>query len=457
MSKKLIALLICFLLLLAAALIPEKSSSVLAVVHQHKVWPGESSETTGLADDGTLSTNLPIFIIHSDGAQIPGANLSETEDLYCDYSIVHNANGVNRSDDAPVMSGRMAIAVRGNSSRHFDKKQYGVKCVDQQNQQEQVGLLDLPAQSHWVLNGSYIDHSMIRNYLMYNLCGEILDDYVPRCRLCEVMISDAQGNLHYEGVYTLIEKVCVDKRRLNLTPYDPKYQQTSFLVQMNSHIDRYRIEHLKPDDISAYAYDLEYPNPEILTQDSLDYIKNQLLRFEKSLHDAYNTGNWAPLEKIIDLDSFVDYYIINEFFQNYDAGMRSTYIYQDLGGKICIGPVWDFDGTFNNFDAIDMKDNLMEMKSSLFYAFLTQDAHFNARCASRYRELRRTYLSDDYLIDYIDDVSEYLGHSAMRNCDRWYHGQYDLYTEDLEQMRSFVHKRGAWMDEHFILNSTVIR
>ena len=56
-------------------------------------------------------------------------------------------------------------------------------------------------------------------------------------------------------------------------------------------------------------------------------------------------------DRYIDVDSFVDYFLLNEFFGNYDAGNHSTYMYKESGGKLHIGPVWDFDQAMNNYFA----------------------------------------------------------------------------------------------------------
>ena len=449
MSRKIMIALLIVLLLAAAAWMPAEQPDVRAVVHQHQSYPAEDPGWSGLDEAGVLSTHLPIVILHADGAEIPGIDPANTEDLYCDYSILSAADGHVRSDDVPVQHGRMAISIRGNSSRTFAKKQYSIRLVDERQMPQDRALLDLPPESSWVLNGSYIDRAIIRNYLLYNLCSEFMDGYAPRCRLCEVMITDADGVPRYQGVYTLMEKIKVSESRLNLEPYDPQYPQTSFLLQMNAQTDKLMLRHLKPDSVYAYPFDLEYPDVEELTPEALHYINVRLLGFEKALYDASFTGNWEQLEERINLDSFVDYYLVNEFFQNYDAGTRSTYIYEDLGGKIAIGPVWDFDGTFNNFFHMDIHSDLMEMRYTLFYTYLVQNPRFMQRCIERYQQLRQSWFSDEYLLRYIDESAAYLGSAATRNSERWYHNGRESFDEDIQKMKDFVISRGEWMDSTF--------
>ena len=157
------------------------------------------------------------------------------------------------------------------------------------------------------------------------------------------------------------------------------------------------------------------------------------------------------------MDSFVDYYIINEFFQNYDAGTRSTYLYKNLGGKFSIGPVWDFDAAFNNYTGMNFTPDLIETGATFYYFYLTHNPEFVKRCCERYKELRKTVLSEEYLLKYIDESSMYLGSAAIRNCDRWYDGDYSLYYGDIEKMKTFVIERGKWMDEHFKEYIAIVR
>lgn len=70
--------------------------------------------------------------------------------------------------------------------------------------------------------------------------------------------------------------------------------------------------------------------------------------FEKTLYSYdYDTEPYAWWEQA-DMSSFVDYFILNEFTCNYDAGWLSTYIYRDVRGKykMCI---WDFNSACDNY------------------------------------------------------------------------------------------------------------
>lgn len=459
MSKKLTILCVILASLIAVTILPQYAKYDVSVMHQHENYPAENTEITGFDKNGNLTSHLPLVIIENNGSEIPGSKSYSSEEaaasdapadeeLYCKFSVIDNDNHINSSKDSPTQTGKVAVNVRGRSSRYYAKKQYAVRTVDDEGSSLSTSFLGMPAGTSWVLNGSYIDYSQIRNYMLYNISSEIMD-YAPASRFCEVFTTNSDGKLEYQGLYTFMEKPNEDEGRLSLTKYDPKFAETSFLLLMNQHADGIKIEHLNPDDINTYSFDLKYPDADVISDRSLKYVKNEMLTFEKSLYDALYSDEWDSVESLINMDSFIDYYIINEFFQNYDAGVLSTYLYKDLGGKISIGPVWDFDGAFNNFVGADISHEELRMKGTFYYYYLSQDEKFTKKCVSRYESLRKTVLSDEYLTEYIDSASEYLGSAAKRNCDKWYDGNYAVIENDLKNMKSYVLERGKWMDENF--------
>ena len=66
-------------------------------------------------------------------------------------------------------------------------------------------------------------------------------------------------------------------------------------------------------------------------------------------------------------------------------------------------------------------------------------------------------MSDEYLTAYIDSCNTYLGNAALRNCDKWYGGDYAVYYDDIEKMKTFVVERGRWMDEHFKEYTAIVK
>ena len=91
---------------------------------------------------------------------------------------------------------------------------------------------------------------------------------------------------------------------------------------------------------------------------------------------------------------------------------------------------------------------------------LTKDEDFTNQIISRYRQLRKGCLSEEYLMNYIDDTIEYLGPAIDRNFEKWgYSFDSDTllepeernihsYEEAVSQLKTFIKERGRWMDDN---------
>jgi len=115
--------------------------------------------------------------------------------------ITWNGKGEkNYFDAAPnYYDGNVGIKTRGNSTHEFPKKSIRIETRDSAGNNLNVGLFGLPSENDWVLYAPYTDKSLLRNYVMYNIAGNMLE-WAPRTQLVEVM-----HNGYYLGVYVFME------------------------------------------------------------------------------------------------------------------------------------------------------------------------------------------------------------------------------------------------------------
>lgn len=189
-----------------------------------------------------------------------------------------------------------------------------------------------------------------------------------------------------------------------------------------------------------------------------DAIAQEFSDFEKSLYSYdYDTKDYG-YRHTIDVQSFVDYFLLNEFTTNYDAGWLSTYMYRDIGGKYRM-VVWDFNSACDNYIDPTIAPQHFRMQDNVWYHMLMKDEYFTKHIIERYRELRETYLNEDYLNQYIDETVAYLGDAVERNFAVWgYTFASNLiqppernprsHEEAIQQIKDFIHERGTWMDEN---------
>ena len=94
-----------------------------------------------------------------------------------------------------------------------------------------------------------------------------------------------------------------------------------------------------------------FKSPEFIktNKNMLDYVINIFETFEEAIQSTpnfmanYDENNVVHYSDLFDMNALIDYWSIQEVFYNQDGVRRSTYMYQDLNGKVVMGPVWDFD------------------------------------------------------------------------------------------------------------------
>lgn len=461
-------------------------------VHQHlQEIPQECD-----CDNTQLCTHLPLVVIETGGEEIPGAIvgsgaqkdalLEETEEaegteemmeteaadagederyttasdgsemLSVSVSVMDNPDKRHHPNDEPDVESSALIRIRGNSSRRFDKKNYLLRFTDEDGKYQDEEIMGMDAHYEWALHGPYLDKSLIRNYMWYNIAGEIMD-YAPNVRFCEVIL-----NGDYIGLYLMTETITNGTdSRLNISEPVDNTTETGYLLRL----DRYSGEQLRNlENFTSYTFrnnnqlEIRYPRSGELTPDLQQAIEQEFSDFEKALYSFdYDTDDYGYWH-YIDTGSFVDYWILNEFTSNTDAGRYSTYLYKDIGGRYKT-VIWDFNSACDNYQASETSPYTFHMQDEVWFYMLMKDENFTERIIERYAELRETYLSDEYLENYIDETLAYLGDAIDRNFSVWGY-TFDLellrpesrniesHEEAVAQLKEYIEIRGGWMDEN---------
>lgn len=447
-------------------------------------------------DPQTFASHLPVVSIDTGGQEIPGAPIEGTasseegSEVYLDgdapdvrrtpaehtlaadgretisagFSLYATDGSANRLTDEPAITTRAEIRYRGNSSRHFDKKGYRVKfTLEDRETSNDLDVLGMGAESSWVLHGPFLDKTLIRNYLGMNVAGQIMD-YAPDVRFCELFV-----NGEYQGLYLLMESVEEGPDRLPLTESDRGSAATSYIVRRDWYdpTSSGSMDDLLYDiAVSRYApIEIVYPGTRTITDDQRAWIASDLNYIEKCLYSYdYDTEPYS-YEEHLDVDTFVDYAIINEFSANLDAGSYSTYFYRDVRGLLCAGPVWDFNNAFDNYSDESQLGLGFFMPGQPVYFMLFKDEAFVERTIERYRELREGVLSDEYLTSFVDETVAYLGPAVDRNYAVWGYsfdaGSMDAdnrlnpvernpasFEEAVDNIKTFITGRGGWLDRN---------
>ena len=386
----------------------------------------------GIEPDFTLndrfSTELPLVVLELDGA-LPdykefdkdGQEHVLRDEAYTTgrMTLIDGGTGTyNTLADTPAAQTEIRLKLRGHTSYRYDKKQYLIETMDKNGESRPMEVLGLGEGETWVLNGSMADKSMLRNYLPYRVAAEFMDD-APDCCYCEVVLRQ-DGVDTYQGVYLMIEAVAQGKDRIDIQPNKRNKSYTSYIVRrdrftnFDTMLETYgRVNEFDPEWIGV-----KYPNAARQTPAVLDFITEDFSKTERVLY-SQEENLFKTYDRYIDVDSFVDYFLVNEFFGNYDAGNHSTYMYKETGGKLHIGPVWDFDQAMNNYFADEMNPTVMAFQEKPLFRQLVKDKTFLDKLCRRYSELRETSLSNAHIVGLIDQTTAYLENARQREWYRW--------------------------------------
>lgn len=373
-------------------------------------------------------SNLPIVILSIDGEVPDYKSFSSGMETVIDVepyttgtiSVIQSGNHDNFLLDQPVYSSNITIKKRGHTSYSYDKPQYLIKTMNADGTDNKTDILGMGEGDSWILNGSMADKSMIRNYLPYRIASEIGGNQMsPDSQFCEVLIKK-DGKYEYRGIYLLMETVSRGKSRIYIDQYKEKNIYSSYIVRRDrfTNFDPMLDTYGRLNGYSKEWIGLKYPSSSKVTEQTKRFIENDFSKTEQVLYSE-DEILFKIYDKYINVDSFVDYFLINEYFGNYDAGEHSTYMYKNSGDLLNIGPVWDFDQAMNNYFAEEMDASTMAFQTKPFFERLTKDKRFLESLKDRYSKLQRNELSEEHVFSVIDETTAYLKSARTREWYRW--------------------------------------
>lgn len=353
---------------------------------------------------------------------------------------------------------------RGNASwRIFPKHAYRLKL------DEKAKILGMTSNRDWVLVSNYADPSLIRNNVASDMAKR-LDGlgFTPTHVAVDLYINGV-----YQGLYMIAEKIEDAKSRVDLGEpvYDGDGNVTDFGFLLEFGWD-YDSENVYGKDYfnTTYCKRVYIKEPEITEakNDTYKYIYNYI----KSVDDAISKdGDWQSL---IDVDSWVDWFIVNELTNNTECVFyRSLYMYKPAGGKLTAGPIWDYDMAFgNHLDDIKGYDGWVSVDSTYGYLyqnwmyFLLRDEYFVSCIKSRWAEVKEDLLQT--ALDSIDENADIIREAQVNNFAVWpkvLKYQIGVSTAStlvhtweghLDYIRDFVNDRYEWMDERLTRDGSIL-
>ena len=302
------------------------------------------------------------------------------------------------------------VKLRGNNSLKYKKKSYTLKLG------EKGTVLGMNKHKKWCFVANMPDRTLLRNRTAYEIGSRLALAWTPSTRYCELFVNNK-----YYGLYLIVEQIKVDKNRVNITKSDEETipegedpADVGYLFEMDTHQDDYFFCTAVRDIPVNVSY------PEIMDSARLEYVQSYFKKIEQCLY--FKETPDIAYREYIDLGSYADYWIAMELAMCAETAIPgSVFSYKDAGGKLCAGPIWDFDqNTFNGSSKFILYDyettDFTQRNRSLWYSRLFRDEEFVRIVKARWTAYRETLLT---IPDYIDAQAAYIAESALDNLEQW--------------------------------------
>ena len=377
-------------------------------------------------------TGLPVLYIETEGrADIVSRHTYVNAHFRLQEDVVTRGAG-----DVVECDG--LIKGRGNTTWGMPKKPYRLKF------NEEVSLLDEHKDKSWVLLANYFDKTSLRTATAFYM-GSISNlDYTPRFHFVDVML-----NGRYNGTYQLGDKLKISKHRVNVGN-DGALMEIDNRASSDDDARYFTVPHI-PNPINIKEPEVEYDD------DIFNYARDFVTQTDSVLFSANFKDPENGWQKYMDMDSFVDWYLINEIARNNDAiFFTSCFMNLKRDEKLKMGPLWDFDLGFGN---VIYNENYEPegfwVRKSLWYYRLFQDPAFVARVKERFNYF---YEHQNDILNDINQNAQYLHYSVIENDLRWgtlynetwaNHDVWGSYKNEVQFMKMWIQKRFEWLKIQF--------
>lgn len=395
-------------------------------------------------EDGT---SIKLVVIKSNLPSVTVRLKETTLDVIISGSknIKYKGNSVAITDADGNLSAEgidnVEIKGRGNSTWRLDKKPYQIKF------DSKTSVLGMTKAKKWVLLANYLDGSLLRNKIAYDLA----DDAGIKGSLSSQSI-DLWIDGIYQGNYLICQKV--DSGSGNLALSD-----NGILAELDN------IHYEEEDDWffserSDSYFTIKECNSDTDSDAIFNNFEKKVNEFERYLY-AENK-NWNKISEVINEESFAKMYLLFEYTENEDAMKSSVYFHWD-GEELFMGPAWDFDRSLGNGNNNDPYSEWLTKRAekdvllSTYFNELKKIPEFNELVEQEYYENFQPAL--EKAISNVKIYSEQINLSNDMNQMIWpTYGKRlissmkpiaDNYQDNIEELSSWMSARKTYMDKAY--------
>ena len=423
----------------------------------------EGVENTPIETTTLVPDNMPIISINTaDGSNSFVTDFGREEKLQGLIDYVDATITVNSGDENFDFSGVEAeVKVRGNYTLTYDKKPIRIKFSKKQSM---LGLHNGEKYKNWVLLADWKDLSMTNNALTFYLGKHLFGEdgyYCSDFRYVEVYINN-----NYWGVYLLAEQQEVKDGRFTATEVEDNYAGTDigYMFEFDGY---YTEEQQVPNGEGDPTFTVNYNDDrytqigytvksDIYSSEQLEFIQNFVentyhiskiaindnvfLKFDDTYTNVIESPAKSKREaigEVIDLQSLVDIYILQEIAKDPDIAWSSFYMSVDMSEngnkKLVFEAPWDFDSAYGIKKKYTSYDGLFAADSlNPWLSLLAHEDWFIEMVKDRWNKMTEQKVQENALKLVLEIKEKYTAHFA-RNYDKWkkraLHGNGELIPE----------------------------
>ncbi len=409
-----------------------------------------------------ISDNLPSLFIRAEAEEFLGEEFTNKK-----YAETGELLLIDRQGNVTCAQRLERFKIRGNLTATLEKKPYSFTLSKAE------GLCGMEPAQKWKLLANATDGSYIRNKVILDLANGITTEYEPDGEFIELYL-----NGQYQGLYLLTEGVEIGPNRLEAD------LREDWLLEME--LD-FRMEEEIPYVITDKGQIFAINTENVISKEDTEAIRAYLNDIESALYSENGVSEISGrrLEELIDMDSWVNAWIIQEISGDHDTGIASQFSYiQDEDGRLYAGPVWDFDGAMGNVNTamFQIPEALTtsipntrpegNANQNRWLSAMYQNKKFREQLRERYAECVSPALGRICS----ETMNEYVGlihRAAVLDALRWngnrlnwafvlpshlpeeeggdYH-RYDTLSKQVEMVRDFLERKKKFLDGLWIEN-----
>jgi len=308
----------------------------------------------------------------------------------------------------------------------------------------------------WILLANHFDKSLLRNYAALNFAGMLGGmDFVPSATNLHLYV-----NGEYMGVYLLTDERDVGPGRMELE-WNEDPSLSGFFLELDARAPDGGTEDEDFVMVNGMAFDLRWPGSSLMTPEHVEYVKDYL----EAVSLAVRSQNFEEIVELIDITTFVDFYLVQEFFKNADVHSLSVFMHIKGEGderRLFMGPVWDFDiaaGNLREQMLGEGPENLYAAIVNYWYRNLMNTPEFFDAVVTRWNEIRdeavaqTIALVQETAIRYQAEFERNFERHPIMGVEKWSTPDEILMIEDfmshVDYLINWMQGRADWLDDAF--------